>query len=226
MSSRSRAAEIFPRAVLAGALALAVLGFSGCASQRASGPPPPIPEPVLPGAPGDVRGTEERIESSSVMPSAPLGLAPRRVTSVATSWPADAAADQARPISALARGGTDGAAGREVVYALSIAFPAGSVTLTDLARTLLDQLAARLNLGDSVFYLEVQGHADSSGTDATNMAVALQRAQAVRDYLLVASGLPPSRIAVVSLGAGQPIADNDTPTGRARNRRVVVLTLR
>jgi outer membrane protein OmpA-like peptidoglycan-associated protein len=113
-----------------------------------------------------------------------------------------------------------------MVYALAVPFPAGGAALTARARSILDQLSARLNLGDSNFYLEIQGHADSSGTDVANMAIALERAQAVRAYLLVSSGLPAARIAMVSLGAGQPIADNSTPEGRAANRRAVVLVLR
>jgi outer membrane protein OmpA-like peptidoglycan-associated protein len=136
-----------------------------------------------------------------------------------------AASPGAQPISALARG-AGAATRRELVYALAVPFPAGAAVLTAPARSILDQLTARLNLGDSVFYLEIQGHADASGTDTRNMAIALQRAQAVRDYLLVTSGLPAERLALVSLGAGQPVGDNATPAGRAANRRVVVLVLR
>jgi outer membrane protein OmpA-like peptidoglycan-associated protein len=203
-----------------GLLLLALLA-SGCASRRARVPPAPIPDSA-----GETRRVEESVERTAVIPATPVEIPPRRVTSVSTSWPLAAASPQAQPISALARGGAGGTARRELVYALAVPFPAGAAVLTAPARSILDQLAARLNLGDSIFYLEIQGHADASGTDVRNMAIALQRAQVVRDYLLVASGLPAERIALVSLGAGQPVADNSTPAGRAANRRVVVLALR
>jgi outer membrane protein OmpA-like peptidoglycan-associated protein len=202
-----------------GLLLLALLG-SGCSWWRARTLPPPAPGPV-----GETRRVEESVERTAVIPAAPVEEPPRRVTSVSTSWPLAAASPDSQPISALARG-TGAAARRELVYALAVPFPAGAAALTAPARSILDQLVARLNLGDSVFYLEIQGHADASGTDVRNMAIALERAQKVRDYLVVASGLPAERLALVSLGAGQPVGDNATPDGRARNRRVVVLVLR
>ncbi|MGH7337027.1 MAG: OmpA family protein [Myxococcota bacterium] len=202
-------------------LVLVALSSAGCASRRHQAPPAPIPAPV-----SEERRAEEAVERTAVIPATPLQEPPSRVNSVSTSWPLAAASPGARPISALARGTSGTATRREVVYALAVPFPAGAAALTAPARSILDQLSARLNLGDSVFYLEIQGHADASGTDVGNMAIALQRAQVVRDYLLVASGLPSERVAIVSLGAGQPVADNSTPAGRATNRRVVVLALR
>jgi adhesin transport system outer membrane protein len=124
--------------------------------------------------------------------------------------------------------GTDGAGARQrtIVHALEIPFAAGGSALDARGRKLLDQLAARLNLNDAAYVLEVQGHADATGTDASNFALALHRAESVRRYLLVAAALPAAKVAVVSLGAGRPIADNATAAGRASNRRAVVLVLR
>ena len=68
----------------------------------------------------------------------------------------------------------------------------------------------------------VEGHTDSTGSVATNDALSLRRASAVRDYL-IGQGLPSSNIDVAGLGSSMPIADNATADGRARNRRVEIV---
>jgi outer membrane protein OmpA-like peptidoglycan-associated protein len=68
----------------------------------------------------------------------------------------------------------------------------------------------------------VEGHTDSTGTDATNQRLSMSRAATVRDYL-VAQGIPAARIGVVGLGSSMPIADNATVDGRASNRRVEIV---
>jgi outer membrane protein OmpA-like peptidoglycan-associated protein len=70
--------------------------------------------------------------------------------------------------------------------------------------------------------LSVEGHTDSTGSVATNDALSLQRANAVRDYL-VRSGFAASSIQVVGFGSSMPTADNATVEGRARNRRVEIV---
>ena len=223
-----------------GALALAALVASGCAVfQKPKRAPTHVDE---------TRRAEEAVETapppSMPLPSVapPSAPPPKRVTRVAQEWPSATETSRlARPMSELARthgptqGATQpvgtnggGAGGREraVVHAMEIPFAPGAPTLDTRARSLLDQLAARLNLNDAPYLIEVQGHADASGTDAANFAIGLQRAEEVRRYLMVAAALPASRIAVVSLGAGLPVADNATSAGRSANRRAVVLVLR
>ena len=219
-----------------GALALAAIVASGCAIFHKSKRTPTHVD--------ETRRAEEAMETapppSMPLPSVALPSAPppKRVTRVAQEWPSASETSRlARPMSELARThgatqpvGTNGGAssGREraVVYAMEIPFSPGAPTLDSRGRTLLDQLAARLNLNDAPYVIEVQGHADASGTDAANFAIGLQRAEEVRRYLMVAAALPASRIAVVSLGAGLPVADNATSAGRSANRRAVVLVLR
>ena len=65
------------------------------------------------------------------------------------------------------------------------------------------------------------GHTDSQGSDAINNPLSKDRADAVRDYL-VAQGVPATRISTVGRGEHQPIADNTTAEGRAKNRRVEI----
>lgn len=65
------------------------------------------------------------------------------------------------------------------------------------------------------------GHTDSIGSDAYNRGLARKRAQSVRDYL-VAQGLDPAMIRVEARAEDEPLADNDSAEGRARNRRTEV----
>jgi len=66
----------------------------------------------------------------------------------------------------------------------------------------------------------IAGHTDSLGDDARNLALSRNRAAAVRDWMQKMGDLPDSCFAVQGHGASQPIASNDTPAGRAANRRV------
>ena len=70
---------------------------------------------------------------------------------------------------------------------------------------------------------EVQGHTDSSGSSAHNLALSQQRADAVRQQLL-AMGVEGTRLTAKGLGDSKPIGDNATPEGRANNRRVEFIT--
>jgi len=67
--------------------------------------------------------------------------------------------------------------------------------------------------------LAIAGHTDNAGTDEKNQSLSEHRAQAVLDYLLQ-RGLSKDRISSAGYGCTKPIADNGTPEGRAKNRRV------
>lgn len=67
----------------------------------------------------------------------------------------------------------------------------------------------------------IQGHTDNIGSEAYNMKLSEKRARAVKDYL-INKGLPAERISIEGYGFSKPIASNDTPDGRARNRRAEV----
>ena len=66
---------------------------------------------------------------------------------------------------------------------------------------------------------EVQGHTDSTGNPASNQRLSERRAQAIVDKM-VELGIDPSRLTAVGKGQMEPIADNSTEEGRAKNRRV------
>ncbi|MDZ4348358.1 MAG: OmpA family protein [Xanthomonadaceae bacterium] len=70
----------------------------------------------------------------------------------------------------------------------------------------------------------IEGHTDSSGSASQNQALSEKRAQTVRQAL-IEEGVDPRRLTAVGMGQGQPIGDNRTAEGRARNRRVEVIVL-
>lgn len=84
----------------------------------------------------------------------------------------------------------------------------------------LDQVAQTLASYNQT-YIDVLGHTDSTGSDAYNQALSDRRAQSVADYL-AGRGVARARIGTRGYGESQPIASNDTDTGRAENRRVEI----
>ncbi|TQV65039.1 MAG: OmpA family protein [Halothiobacillaceae bacterium] len=84
----------------------------------------------------------------------------------------------------------------------------------------LDGLVAEMKI-DQIEQITVVGHTDSIGTDAYNQKLSERRAKTVADYL-VSKGVPATKIKASGKGESQPIADNKTKAGRAKNRRVDV----
>ncbi|MEM9736433.1 MAG: OmpA family protein, partial [Pseudomonadota bacterium] len=112
-------------------------------------------------------------------------------------------------------------AASRALTAEKITFVTGSAEIDAAARVLLNRLSAValtcLNTG--ALRLEVAGHTDDVGDDAANQALSEARAEAVRTAL-EARGVAPGAISATGFGETQPIADNATEDGRARNRRI------
>lgn len=72
--------------------------------------------------------------------------------------------------------------------------------------------------------IEIQGHTDNVGNDADNLTLSRQRAEAVQAFL-VEKGIAPERLQARGYGETRPVADNDTETGRAKNRRTEIQIL-
>jgi outer membrane protein OmpA-like peptidoglycan-associated protein len=68
----------------------------------------------------------------------------------------------------------------------------------------------------------VAGHTDNAGNPQSNLKLSTARAEAVRDWLTDASGIAATQFAIQGYGDTRPIASNDTPDGRAKNRRVEI----
>jgi outer membrane protein OmpA-like peptidoglycan-associated protein len=101
-----------------------------------------------------------------------------------------------------------------------ISFAVGSSAITSNFAPVLTQFATSLNQ-NPVTTVTIIGHTDSSGSDAINNPLSVNRANAARDYL-VARGVAFQRIATDGRGSREPIASNSTEQGRAKNRRVEI----
>lgn len=97
-------------------------------------------------------------------------------------------------------------------------FDVGRADIKPQMRPVLDEIARNLDPKVSV---TVVGHTDSSGSDAVNNPLSLERAEAVRSYL-GQRGVAGSRISVEGRGEREPVASNSTEAGRAQNRRVEI----
>ena len=101
-----------------------------------------------------------------------------------------------------------------------ISFAVGRADIQSNFRTILDTFATGL-VTNSASNVTVIGHTDSTGSDAVNNPLSLNRAASVRDYLS-SRGVASSRVAIDGRGSREPIAANDTAANKAKNRRVEI----
>lgn len=100
----------------------------------------------------------------------------------------------------------------------TITFESASAKLTSEGRKIVNQMVPALQKvgGQTV---EIIGHTDNSGSRSGNLALSKHRAQAVKDAL-VDQGIKASSLVTLGVGEQRPVASNETPEGRARNRRI------
>lgn len=101
-----------------------------------------------------------------------------------------------------------------------ISFRINSAAILPNFQPILDRFAQTL-VANPATTVQIIGHTDSTGTDAINNPLSVNRAASARDYL-VARGVQVSRIMIDGRGSRDPIADNNTQAGRAQNRRVEI----
>jgi outer membrane protein OmpA-like peptidoglycan-associated protein len=101
-----------------------------------------------------------------------------------------------------------------------VSFAVGRVDIQPSFRPILDTFAQGM-LRNPEARVRIIGHTDSTGSDAINNPLSINRAASVRDYLS-ARGVPMASIAIDGRGAREPVATNSTAEGRARNRRVEI----
>jgi OmpA-OmpF porin, OOP family len=102
-------------------------------------------------------------------------------------------------------------------------FETGKAELKPEAYPVIDELVEYLNRKDDE-KIEIGGHTDNVGKADANMVLSQNRANTVRAYLLM-KGIAPERVTAKGYGMEQPVAENDTPEGRALNRRTEVKVL-
>jgi len=106
----------------------------------------------------------------------------------------------------------------------SVKFPVDSAKLSPEATQRLTDFADKLKNDNRNVYLEIQGHTDSRGSDATNQKLGEQRAEAVRLFMNQ-HGVPLNRMSTISYGKKDPVTDNKNRANRAQNRRVVLIVM-
>ena len=103
----------------------------------------------------------------------------------------------------------------------SIEFETGSSTIKPSSYKMLDDIFESAVVAEGL-KLGVYGHTDNSGSDATNIPLSEQRANAVKAYLLK-KGMKAERVESKGFGSTKPITDNNSAEGKAKNRRVEIV---
>lgn len=111
-------------------------------------------------------------------------------------------------------------AAEKITYAADAFFDFDKSVLKPEGRAKLDDLVGKIQ-GINLEVIIAVGHTDSVGTAAYNQRLSVRRAEAVKAYL-VSKGIEKNRVYTEGKGKTQPIADNRTAAGRAKNRRVEV----
>ncbi len=108
----------------------------------------------------------------------------------------------------------------KVTFAADTFFDFDKSTLKPEAKAKLDDLVSKTK-GINLEVIIAVGHTDSVGSDAYNQKLSIRRSESVKAYL-VSKGVEPNRVYTEGKGEKQPVADNKTAEGRAKNRRTEI----
>ncbi|MDD2609759.1 MAG: OmpA family protein [Giesbergeria sp.] len=140
--------------------------------------------------------------------AAPVSAPPPVATRAAEPIAATPAAQPAAPVAS------------KVTYAADAFFDFDKAVLKPAGKAKLDDVIAKVK-GLNLEVIIAVGHTDSVGSDAYNQKLSMRRSEAVKAYL-VSKGIEKNRVYTEGKGEKQPVADNKTKDGRAKNRRVEI----
>jgi OmpA-OmpF porin, OOP family len=152
-------------------------------------------------------------------PAPAAAVAPVTVAPAPAPAPEPAAAPAPAPAPAAAPAAS-AAAATKVTYAADAFFASNNAVLKAAGKAKLDDLVDKVK-GINLEVIVAVGHTDSAGKDASNQALSVRRAEAVKAYL-VSKGIEKNRVYTEGKGSKQPVADNKTKEGRAKNNRVEI----
>lgn len=153
----------------------------------------------------------------------PATAAPGCDGAIAAPAAAPAAAPTAAPAAPAAAAPAVAApavAAQKVTYAADAFFDFDKSVLKPEGKAKLDDLVSKVK-GINLEVIIAVGHTDSVGSDAYNQKLSVRRSEAVKAYL-VSKGIEKNRVYTEGKGEKQPVADNKTAEGRAKNRRVEI----
>ena len=113
--------------------------------------------------------------------------------------------------------------GNDLIFRLiGLSFPVGKSSIDPKFFIYLSKIQQAIDLFPNA-KITIAGHTDSYGSDAANLNLSRDRAEAVRNYLLKTMTIDPGKIEAIGYGESKPIATNETEEGRAKNRRIEVV---
>ena len=200
------------RGSMGAALLLGIFGLSACATKRYVG------EEVSKSSAASEKRIND-VESQVEMAQSKVREHDTRLAELDKTT--QDALDRANAAGKLAEG--------KFVYSLvlsddAVKFPTNKHELSKEAKDKLAEFAERLKGENKNVYLEIQGHTDATGSPEYNYNLGESRAEAVRRFLSK-QGIALNRMSTISYGKDEPVDSNKTKTGRAKNRRVVVVVL-
>jgi len=153
-----------------------------------------------------------------------------QANAAATTAQNSATAAQNAAKAADAKAAAVDAASKRLIFQVVIndaegGFMLGKADLPTDVKAKLDELANKLKSDPAGNFIEIEGHTDSTGSEALNEKLGLARAEAAKKYLYDTYQIPLHKINVISYGEDKPVAPNTTKEGRAQNRRVVIKVL-
>ena len=209
--------SIFLPCVAVGVTAMAV---SGCATKKYVGTEVGEINQKVETLGAEVEKTQERVRRNEVRidevnQQAQAGVADARGS-------AQRAMERANEAERAAKG--------KLIYTVTLSndkvrFPVNHYEISDEAKAIIDEAVTPFKQENRGVYFEIEGHTDATGSDAYNLRLGEERAEAVRNYLRDQHGIALSRIQVMSYGESRPVVDNKTKENRAQNRRVVLKVL-
>ena len=202
------------------AASVASLALSGCATKKYVGREVGEINQKVDTLSGEMEKTQERVKSNEV-----------RIDDVDKQAQAGISDAKGSAQTALKRATeAEKAAKGKLIYTVTLSndkvtFPVNRAAVSPDARSLVDEAIAQLKAENRGVYFEIEGHTDSSGSEAYNEKLGLDRATAVRNYMHDQMGIALNRMEVISYGETKPIVDNKPRDHRAQNRRVVINVL-
>jgi peptidoglycan-associated lipoprotein len=202
------------------AASVASMALSGCATKKYVGREVGEINQKVDTLSGEMEKTQERVKRNEV-----------RIDDVDRQSQAGISDAKGSAQTALKRATeAERAAKGKLIYTVTLSndkvtFPVNRAAVSTDARSLVDEAIAQLKAENRGVYFEIEGHTDSSGSEAYNEKLGLDRATAVRNYMHDQQGIALNRIEVISYGETKPVVDNKTRDHRAQNRRVVINVL-